>query len=96
MQVNLNTFCQCDLATNQDSLLIRIFLNNFTIEDSFHQVLTLKAFLQCMSHGMAFDEIVAEPDPLTNALNVLSLIAHANTFRIGSPPKFVSRCSRPP
>jgi len=91
VQVNPHLIRQGSLSTYQCPPIIRVLLDDFTIEHSFNNMWDREALFQDVHHCVAFDEVISPPDALSNSLNVKIIFVHENTFRIGSPPKLVSR-----
>jgi hypothetical protein len=54
------------LSANQRSLIVRGFFDDNPVKDGFHHMPPLKAFLQCVLHSVAFDQIIPGLDPLMN------------------------------
>ena len=70
MQINGYSFCNCHTTSNKRSLLLRIVLNNGSIEDSFNHVAAIKSFFESTLDCMTFDQIVACSNSLTDDFNV--------------------------
>jgi hypothetical protein len=61
----------CAAAYKHPSVLWVLF-DDPSIEDGFNDVLTLKTFLQGMSHRVASDKIVSSPHSFTDDFDVYS------------------------
>jgi hypothetical protein len=70
VQVQTRAFRYCDAATDKHTLVVWILFDDSSVEDSFDDVLTLKAFFQSVVHRVAFDEIVSRLYPCADELDV--------------------------
>jgi len=82
MQVYLQVLVQRDPSINQRSLYIGIFLDNFSPQNGFFNVLSLEAFPKRVLHGVAFDQVVSCLYTLANVLYIhLTIpVEDVNTF----------------
>ncbi len=70
VKIAARVFCQSCWPANQHSLHGRLSLDNFTIQNRFDDMLAIKPFFESVHCRVAFDEIVATPDPFANRFKI--------------------------